>query len=412
MSTRRAVLSEIRLNTADSELASDVITRTVRPVWWPTILIFPMMSMTILKSAGFTSILGVDPLIPAFTLVVVAAAICLHGSRSNFKPLTGLFVFLVCLVPSLSHPGVSEYGEAKPWTFLLISVPLAISAFIVASDPGRLSAMLRLVVVNAAMAAVISLAAKDDSAPDSRLDLGGNTLGLGYALGAGIVVVAIFVAQREWRIIWALPGVLCLLFVLLSVGSRGPIVGVLLGLLLATVSAWAFGANAVTKWRLLLTMGVLTAGGLLLLNFSPASSQDRVESLTQAGALSTEIRPFLWEQATEIFHANPIVGIGFGGYADHMSSLDEIRYPHNLLLEIAAEGGMIGILGFTIFFVSVITVGAIRMRDAAALPTLGLFLFWMLGAGLFSSDLLAREWLVWGCATLALQANRTAKADV
>jgi len=65
-------------------------------------------------------------------------------------------------------------------------------------------------------------------------------------------------------------------------------------------------------------------------------------------------RDRIFGEVWEIFLNNPLFGIGFDGYA---ASTDGIRaYPHNFILQLAAEGGMIALFSFllaaSVFLVS------------------------------------------------------------
>jgi hypothetical protein len=45
-----------------------------------------------------------------------------------------------------------------------------------------------------------------------------------------------------------------------------------------------------------------------------------------------------------MFVDNPVFGVGFGGFKAYNSVTEFIKYPHNIFVEMAVEGGVIGLL--------------------------------------------------------------------
>ena len=62
------------------------------------------------------------------------------------------------------------------------------------------------------------------------------------------------------------------------------------------------------------------------------------------------IRFRIWKTALEEFKKNPVLGSGIGiSYHDNAMNIDYV-HPHNIILELLAETGLVGFSVFAIFF--------------------------------------------------------------
>jgi O-Antigen ligase len=87
---------------------------------------------------------------------------------------------------------------------------------------------------------------------------------------------------------------------------------------------------------------------------------------TRSAELSSTGRWQFWGGAVHAFEANPIAGVGAGGFEDwwgrHASVPIFVRNPHSLPLQQAAELGTPGILLFTGFLVALVVAAGRRLR--------------------------------------------------
>jgi O-antigen ligase len=152
-----------------------------------------------------------------------------------------------------------------------------------------------------------------------------------------------------------------LIAVAASIGSRGPLVS--LGLALAVTVA----AVVVRTPRALLPLLAMVAIGVAVLPFIslPETSAARLRGITEdpLGTLQTDGRSRLYEQAIDITKDNPVAGLGSGGFSLYSAVLlrKELRYPHNIFLETAAE---VGVAAAVVFAVSMIAVLIALFRRA------------------------------------------------
>jgi O-antigen ligase len=79
-----------------------------------------------------------------------------------------------------------------------------------------------------------------------------------------------------------------------------------------------------------------------------------------------EDRAYMWYWAVEIFRKNPILGVGTGGYHDAIKEEGgelAMAHPHNNILHIAVNFGIIGLIGFTWFFWVLLKRGWVNRGD-------------------------------------------------
>lgn len=140
-------------------------------------------------------------------------------------------------------------------------------------------------------------------------------------------------------------------------GSRG-------GLLAIGISGLAYLTYLIRRWRVSLGAMWLVAGLTLGLFYIQRGAvvaflQRRFVELTFQQGYVTE-RDQLFRRAVEVFRDHPIFGVGLEGFA----TLEGWVYPHNLILHVATEGGLIGLS------LMVIAAGLLlaRMRRPASFP--------------------------------------------
>ncbi|MGX6603121.1 O-antigen ligase family protein [Micromonosporaceae bacterium Da 78-11] len=154
-----------------------------------------------------------------------------------------------------------------------------------------------------------------------------------------ISAVALYLFHRRWWPLLAVP--LFLLAAVLS-GSRA---GLLAGA--------AVGAFALFKIRRRLTAGPVVAAGVVLVaavgviwavappSFTNLFQERFVEQTVQQHYLSD--RTSIWQAAWRLAVEHPIAGAGLDGFYGLIGVNQGVEYPHNYVLGVAAEGGLIGI---------------------------------------------------------------------
>jgi O-antigen ligase len=195
-------------------------------------------------------------------------------------------------------------------------------------------------------------------------------------------------------------------------GSRGPIL--MLGILVAIGAVGFVLRRRTVTWRP--PRGVFALGLASIVVFTLTVSQIPNESLqryvmladfVEAGGVTTGVddssltRVVLAEAAVKLFEANPYFGMGTAGYAalgpKTVGNGNADAYPHNALLQFAADYGLVGIG----IFVGLLMFALSRPRlDEAAQALKFVMLFFLFNA-MVSGDVFDDR-MLWGLLVLIL----------
>jgi O-antigen ligase len=173
-----------------------------------------------------------------------------------------------------------------------------------------------------------------------------------------------------------------------ATGSRGPIVSIIVAV--ATVAFLTLRSRDVHAKSLVIMMAVLGTAIGLALHLNP-SGFSRVLDGGDSGR--SGIYSFTLTEAV----SNPD-GIGWGGFATvawRWGSDGDRIYPHNILLELLVEGGVIAFLGFALVFTFAVWRGTrsyLLSKDRVECVALGVYLYALTNAQ-FSSDLVGNRML-------------------
>jgi O-antigen ligase len=304
------------------------------------LLLLPLASL----APGVPGVAGAAAVGVGAVLVLLARATLrrvttVSGAVLGWAAFTG---FVACSLAWSSNPG---YGVWKLGVFGATGLlPGLLARSMTAS--GRPFTWKPLGVAGAVYLLAAVLLAREWPAYPGRAALpGGNPIWL--ARGAVVAAIAVM-ARREW---WAplrvaLVGIAA--YLVFASGSRGPIIAALV------VAGAAVGYRLVSALRqvrlprsfalgvgLVMTVVILAALGAL-------DSVDRLrQSRLVEGFSLTAIardenvlsRGVAVRSAIETFQDHPVLGAGLGGFAESGAR----QYPHNLVVEVAAESGLIGV---------------------------------------------------------------------
>lgn len=157
-----------------------------------------------------------------------------------------------------------------------------------------------------------------------------------------ILMILLIIGVKSPFTIWVLP---IIVGGLLVTQTRQSVFGFIL-ILVPYAMFW--GRKNITLMRYLKFGGVLVllfvialvASGVDISIDRLTETQETLRNLSDGNRLD---RGYLFRWAYDIFQQNPLVGSGFG-YTD-----DTFTYPHNILLELLAETGVLGFLLFVVF---------------------------------------------------------------
>lgn len=289
-------------------------------------------------------------------------------------------------------------SRAVGW-WLLVVAPLA-AAYRVATEPRFVD---QLLVTGFAVGAVIVVLAAPGIFGAERLAAAGeNTL----QTGAITLIVAILAgawllpaASRPVRLGLAAVAAVGIVESIAS-GSRGPllafgVVGVLA--LIRRVRA----THGVTRSEIIPALGLLALAAIVVVlgDRLPGASLARLGQVDEAVAGRT----MLWSAGLQLFAGQPLLGVGPGGFAAWAAEqprLLEFTYPHNDLVQVAAELGVVGLV--VIAPVLVVAFGRSVPAEPRWVATRAIAVF-MLVLGMVAGDVYGDR-LLWGLVVLQLAA--------
>jgi putative inorganic carbon (HCO3(-)) transporter len=248
-----------------------------------------------------------------------------------------------------------------------------------------------------------------------------NELGA-FAAVVLVLACALGLASRQrWdRLLAAAGGALALAALLLSL-SRGAWFGAVLG-----IAGLAVLLPSARRRIGLLVLAAIAAASVLLALApgSPAKvAEERLGTLTSPTANPDELRPLAWRLALDLVAQHPLLGIGPGGFPAAADLADRGQmtgavHAHDIVLTVAAEGGLVGVVLLLGLGVSLATTTWRRVRaeadpsDAAALAAPAAALLVFVGQGFVdftfrNSGLLLLAWMLAG---LVLAGSRVGRA--
>jgi O-antigen ligase len=328
----------------------------------------------------------------------------------------------ILLLARLGASHAADYGTTKVELFLAQNLVLLVGGIIVGRNRRQLDLFLGLTLVVAVASAVVLvdrfLGGQAQQVLPGRFALSTeeNPIYLGRESADGLIIAGyVLVAGVALRYrIWALACLPALAIALLAAGSRGPVLGLLVG---GTALFALLARSRASRRRLpILVLSAVLVVVATAIVVPHEAAQRSLSFLSDAGSgMSSNGRDQLWSLALELFANHPLQGVGTGGYAD-VSPVE--LYPHNILLEAAAELGVVGLLLVLGVMVSAVSRLRAAWRRAAddLRPVIAVVLALLVASivnSLLSGDIAANN-SVWlfaglgvGLASVTLRGQRT-----
>ena len=306
----------------------------------------------------------------ALLFAVVRGNDALSFGRLLKAPIVATVVLAVLLIVRLGAHDTYAYGSVKVRLFVAENLVVLIAGVAVARYNRHFHRLLAgLVLVACATSVVLArgLASGQVAATVGgrfSLDQQASPIGLGRDAATGILVAIFLVlaARSSLLRLFALGAIPLIAVSFIAAGSRGPVIGLVVGLLVLLALALR---ERKTRARVLLVAIAAVGGALLVSQLVPGQDIQRSLSvLTGSGnGLSSNGRSALWHQAWQLFLAHPLFGAGTGAFSG-ISPID--LFPHNIFLEVGAEVGIIGVIA-----VVVVVLGGVRALWRADVLSLG-----------------------------------------
>jgi O-antigen ligase len=165
-------------------------------------------------------------------------------------------------------------------------------------------------------------------------------------------------------------------YVLLKAGGRMPIAAVAVGMLLPPLLSFRLPHGQLFISRsILASLGLVAALALIVTGFAISHTGslrtlqrfDTFMSKADSGETANP-RFKLWPHAVAYWTERPLVGHGVGAWPILYMGKDKRQYPHNLILELLVEQGLVGVVLFAgLVLVLVWRVNLRRLREDPAL---------------------------------------------
>jgi O-antigen ligase len=215
----------------------------------------------------------------------------------------------------------------------------------------------------------------------------GSTINLGQAAGAVLFSIAAYFLVRSDRLTLMKLGALAVAggvstFVLLGVGSRGPIQGLIVALAFAAVASLQSSTRKAST-RMFTLVGAAIAVIFAVWSSTPENSRERITDFSGNSTADTRVR--LWQATWDRLDFN-LFGLGFGSW--EQLDIDGYTYPHNMFLEFWYETGLISIVLLLLFFsIPLLTQWYnLKVDPLAAVIASGIVVYYWAGA-MVSGDL-------------------------
>ena len=329
-------------------------------------------------------------------------------------PLLAFLAFAAIVALSYTYTDAPSYGASKLFRFLLIGSLLLISPFFLIMNESNFRRFALIFVGFSAATAMQLVFALEFRVHDDSVDV--TRIGAGWLMGMSIILVLFYPlarSRRQQRAIYLFVLPLLIAGLVASV-ARGPMVALFLVSLLG-LAVWLKQGRlrAHTAMGLLILTGIGFAGSYYALSRADldkyTAKLGEFETLASRGSSSGSAgkRLNFYRATLPAIADHPVLGKGVGSWAVFYYGNDSRNYPHNLLLEIAFEEGLVGLGAFFVllFLVGTSTVWLLRASKSQFLA-LGLMVLYCVTTGLFSGDLDDNRVLwIWVGMTLAICRN-------
>lgn len=163
-----------------------------------------------------------------------------------------------------------------------------------------------------------------------------------FAITFAVLLIILFfqVAEEKRLRLNHLALIIPSVFLLLRSGARGPIISFLVAMIFYLFNV--IGSGLKTRMYLIVLVGILIVGAYNLIPESTVTFYEHLFVLDTLSDQSNSIyeRLILMELAIKEFKEHLIFGVGMG------NSAGGVGYPHNAIIEVAAELGLVGLAIF------------------------------------------------------------------
>jgi O-antigen ligase len=337
-----------------------------------------------LEVLGFNISLFLSISYLALTLFILISIKKIVFTKSKYF-LYGFYLLIILLSPLLwmvygfpeligIAPGIEKYIS---FVFIVIPISFILIEKANLTDIKRLFFVLFILTVALSVLAIFDLAVTENV--NGRLSvLGGGPIVFARWLGFGIIYLIVFPIHLKW---FRIPLILIFMALILATGSRGPVLSLLITLIIY------LALNFHKLFFKLILVSLLFLGLIFTTNVSDKLSElgnvNRIfMNFSSRGVKkkSTSARVVFNQRSLELLKEFPL-GVGPGNWKEMVNKqkpyhLIRHEYPHNILLEIATEYGVLSALIFILILIDTLYLGVRKISNVNTnLYTLFFYIF-------------------------------------
>lgn len=312
----------------------------------------------VIKSFMFINVLPVDlTLITAVYCVAVIFYSILTVKKiqvSHIKtPLVILFAFYAWLTFSLIHSPSSNYGMQKYILSYLNLIAFCFPIFSKLCFKTFTKFVICITLILLALFMVFKLTFSYEFMTANNL----KTIYLAFGVLLGFALILMRTVEHKFQL-----GIMVILFFGLIVSSaRGPLIFYILSLLVVKIFMSQSNPSSNIKFKisyilitLIISIFIITNENLLqlIVNLLQGTIVRFSSFFSSTGGESVSTRLALYYQAIDMFSYNILLGNGLGSFGLFVTGTDIKLYPHNILLELLSETGVISVFILSLFLVS------------------------------------------------------------
>jgi len=334
------------------------------------IIKYPMMSLGLFLSITFVK--GVlaykysffrifDLTVMSVVLVLIAMMYSFMRRKGQLRdiisiPLCVFLLLAAILLFSLTYTSAPNYGFQKSTRFATLTLIAFIAPVFFAYSLKDLKLIVWILFVVGLILAVGTIIAPQAAVLRASTSARGTFLEANPLVTAGKMATASIIAfcfvimahtSKRLRAI-SLAIIPPMIVGMIITGSRGPLIGIALTLPIAMVVC---KRHASKVWQLIVVSAIVI---MFIASFAMLSEQitSRIASMWKSSydlreATSSRTYRFAW--VIDHVAERPVFGHGAGAWSVDRWGVDERSYPHNIILELLYEGGLVGILTVSLF---------------------------------------------------------------
>jgi hypothetical protein len=280
--------------------------------------------------------------------VLLVIAVLPRIRHTRIPPQSALLVPLFAAAAWGLLSPANTYGAEKALLFCTLTALVTLSSVILIDSPLRLQRFLVALAVLGLVVSVDALRHQDAGQWGRLASEGSNPIALGRigAIAFAFAWIRCHVAKSRLERLGMVAVLGFSAMCALASGSRGPVISTLVSLGLASAVTYsahrrmpiALGPAIVCAALAMILIGLASGPTIPLHRFELLVSEDKGASIL--------VRAFMFATAWKLTLANPL-GLGIGGFERYAPL--ELRYPHNLLLEVGCELGWVPLATLTLF---------------------------------------------------------------